>query len=552
LQSDASSQPASQISDVWFEVAFRNLLNAFDPEQGGFTSAPKFPRASVFDFLFRYWLSSGEERGLDMALFTLEKMADGGMYDHLGGGFHRYSVDARWHVPHFEKMLYDQAQLAWNYLAAFQISGRIRFREIVDGILDYVLRDLTSLTGGFYSAEDADSLPAADALEKREGAFYVWTENEIQEHLTAAEALVFARTFGVESGGNTSPENDPHGELRGQNVLIRTNDPDVVAKLTGLKEDEVRRLLESARRKLLSVRSQRPRPHLDDKILTGWNGLMISALARAFQVLEDQRYLMAAQNAARFLRANLYPKPLLRSFREVAGRTQAFAEDYAFLIQGLLDLYEADFDDAWLRWANELQAEMDAAFSDPNGGYYSTREGAADILYRMRDDHDGAEPAADSVAAGNLLRLSLILDQPDLMERATRLIKSHAQTLERSPTALPALLSAALGLISDPLQIVVVTPKLSEEPLVRTIRQYFLPAKIVLGLSVDRRPETCGEWLRREVPALAAFGLIDNHAAAYICRHFACELPVTDVAELTTKLVAEQRRPGNPSSDAHA
>ncbi|MBV8968667.1 MAG: thioredoxin domain-containing protein, partial [Verrucomicrobia bacterium] len=316
LESDSTSQPANQISDVWFEAGFRNLLNAFDPEEGGFTSAPKFPRASVFDFLFRYWQQSGEDRALDMALFTLEKMADGGMYDHLGGGFHRYSVDARWHVPHFEKMLYDQAQLAWNYLVAFQISGRTRFREIADGILDYVLRDLTSSAGGFYSAEDADSLPSADAPEKREGAFYVWSENEIKEHLTPSEALVFARTYGVESGGNTSPESDPHGELRGQNVLIRINDPDVVAKLSGLPEDEVRQLLESARRKLLSVRSERPRPHLDDKIVTGWNGLMISALARAFQVLEDPRYLASAQNAARFLRANLYPKPLLRSFRE--------------------------------------------------------------------------------------------------------------------------------------------------------------------------------------------------------------------------------------------
>jgi uncharacterized protein YyaL (SSP411 family) len=513
-----------------------------------------------------------------MALFTLEKMADGGMYDHLGGGFHRYSVDARWHVPHFEKMLYDQAQLAWNYLGAFQISGRTRFREIAVGILNYVLRDLTSPTGGFYSAEDADSLPAyrglteladlsdkasaksevlgaggsiADAPEKREGAFYVWTENEIKEHLTPAEALVFARTYGVESAGNTSPETDPHGELRGQNVLIRTNDPDVVAKLTGFNEDEVRRLLESAGRKLLSVRSQRPRPHLDDKILTGWNGLMISALARAFQVLEDPHYLTAAQNAARFLRANLYPKPLLRSFREVAGRTEAFAEDYAFLIQGLLDLYEADFDDAWLRWADELQSEMDAGFADPNGGYYSTRVGAADILYRMRDDHDGAEPAADSVAAGNLLRLSLILDRPELMERATRLVRSHAQTLERIPTALPGLLSAALSLITDPLQIVVVTPNIAAEPLVRIVRQYFLPAKIVLGLSANGDFETHGGWLRKQIPALRAFALIDNKATAYVCRHFACEPPVTEAAELTIKLVAEQRRRGNPSPDAH-
>src|SRR5207244_4539451 len=241
------------------------------------------------------------------------------------------------------------------------------------------LRDLTSSEGGFYSAEDADSFPVKGAAEKREGAFYVWSQEEIDRVLTMDESLVFRRMYGIERAGNVFSTSDPHGELAGQNVLYLQNDLEIVAKLTARSQVEVARLISAARQKLKAVRDQRPRPHLDDKIVTAWNGLMISGFAKGFQVLGETRYLAAAQRATDFLQNKLYRNRLLRSYRGTAGTTNGFAEDYAFLIQGLLDLYEADFNVRWLQWAGELQAQMDALFADPKGGYFATEEGVSDI-----------------------------------------------------------------------------------------------------------------------------------------------------------------------------
>jgi uncharacterized protein YyaL (SSP411 family) len=531
---EARTVESGALTANWLENGYRQLASGFDSEEGGFSSAPKFPRPSVFNFLLRYWRRTQKTNSLQMVEFTLRKMARGGIYDHLGGGFHRYSVDDRWHVPHFEKMLYDQAQLAAAYTEIVQVTADPELEQTLRETLDYVLRDLTSPEGGFYSAEDADSLPRAEATEKLEGAFYVWTQEEIERLLTPDESLVFRRMYGVERAGNVVAASDPHRELTGQNVLFMQNDRELVAKLTGRSEEEVSFLISAAKEKLKTVRDQRPRPHLDDKIVTAWNGLMISGFARGFQTLGDPRYLAAAQRASDFLQTELYPRQLLRSYREAAGATNGFAEDYAFLVQGLLDLYEADFDLRWLRWAGELQVQMNALFADPQGGYFSTEEGAVDLLFRMKEDHDGAEPSANSVAAMNLARLAKIFGRKEFQEAASRVLGAFHASLERMPAALPQMLAALDSTMSEPVQIVLAgqrdLPETAE--LLRVIRRRYLPNKVVL---LADGGEGQG-WLSGHIEAIRLMAPVQGRTAAYVCQNFACELPVTDPAQLAELL----------------
>jgi uncharacterized protein YyaL (SSP411 family) len=530
---EAQSTESSPLNLDWLEKGYRQLASGFDPEDGGFTPAPKFPRPAVFNFLLRYWLRTKKENSLEMVQFTLRKMARGGIYDHLGGGFHRYSVDTRWHVPHFEKMLYDQAQLTVAYTEMFQATADPEFKRVVRETLDYVLRDLTSPEGGFYSAEDADSLPEPGATEKREGAFYVWTQQELDRALTPEESMVFRRMYGVERAGNVAEASDPHRELTGRNVLFLQNDPVLVAKLTGKGEEEIAQLVSTARQKLKSIRDERPRPHLDDKIVTAWNGLMISGLAKAFQGLEESRYLEAAQRAGQFLQKNLYQHRLLRSYRGTAGTTYGFAEDYAFLIQGLLDLYEADFDVRWLRWAGELQVQMNALFADPKGGYFSTEEGAPDILFRMKEDHDGAEPSANSVAAMNLARLARIFDRKEFQHSAARIVGVFHPALERMPSALPQMLAALDACMAEPMQIILAGQGQPETAaLLSVVRRRYLPNKVVLLADGGESQN----WLTHHIEALGLMGPVDGKPAAYVCRNFACQLPVTEPEKLAALL----------------
>jgi hypothetical protein len=523
----------------WLEAGYRQLASGFDPDEGGFTSAPKFPRPAIFNFLLRYGYREGKASAFEMAELTLRKMARGGVYDHLGGGFHRYSVDARWHVPHFEKMLYDQAQLVVAYTEIFQITGDHEFEKVTRETLDYILRDLHSPEGGFYSAEDADSLPDAQAAEKKEGAFYVWTQEEIDRLLSPEEALAFRRMYGVERDGNVNPGSDPHGELAGRNVLFLQNDPEMVAKLTGEPADKVLHLIAAAKQKLKAAREKRPRPHLDDKIVTAWNGLMISGFARAFQVLQEPSYLQAAQRAASFLQQNLYERRLLRSYREGAGTTYGFAEDYAFLIQGLLDLYEADFSVHWLQWAGELQVQMNALFADAKGGYFSTEEGAPDILFRLKEDHDGAEPSANSIASMNLARLARIFNSKEFQNSAARIIGTFHSTLDRMAVALPQMLAALDSTITEPVQVIVAgqPEDTSTAELLRVIRRRYLPNKVVL-LADGKKGQ---KWLEQYVEAIRSMAPVNGKSAVYVCRNFTCELPLTDPQQLASLLERQAR-----------
>ncbi len=356
---------------------------SYDVDQGGFSGAPKFPRPSTFNFLLRYWARTDKGPALRMTLDTLRKMWAGGMYDHLGGGFHRYSVDAFWRVPHFEKMLYDQAQLVVSYLEAFQITEDRFFADVATDVLEYVLRDMTDPAGGFYSAEDADSaIDPAHPHEKEEGAFYMWTLEEIAEILDAETASAIVDAFGVSEIGNSI--SDPTGELGNRNVLYQALTAEQTAKQLGRPEPEIAVALEHGKRVLLEARAKRPRPHLDDKIITAWNGLMISAFARASRVLDEPRFLTAATRAAEFIERELFDSEsgtLLRRFRDGEARHPAHLEDYAYLAQGLLDLYEAGFERRWLELAIRLTESQNEKFWDARGWWLLRHLG------RRRLDH---------------------------------------------------------------------------------------------------------------------------------------------------------------------
>jgi uncharacterized protein YyaL (SSP411 family) len=418
---------------------FESIGDSFDKTLGGFGRAPKFPRPVGLNFLFNCYAREGRtsraaQNALQMGLFTLRKMAEGGIHDHLGGGFHRYSVDTYWHVPHFEKMLYDQAQLAVSYAEAYQITREPFFAEVTRDILEYVRRDMTDKQGGFYSAEDADSLLAAGKPERAEGAFYIWTSGEVRQALGEERAKLFSAHYGVEAKGNAPKGSDPHGEFAGKNILIERQSISALAKAFQLTEKEARKTLDESRQKLFALRAKRPRPHLDDKIVTAWNGLMISAFARASQVLDEPAYLQAAETASSFLQDRLYdPKShtLRRSYRQGASEANGFLSDYTFLIQGLIDLYEASFETRWLAWAMELQKTQDDLFWDSaQGAYFETTGKDSTILLRMKEDYDGAEPAPNSVAALNLQRLAQLLDSKDWKAKAQRTLGAFARQLK--------------------------------------------------------------------------------------------------------------------------
>src|SRR3984893_4897018 len=458
----AQSAAADKIEIKVLEKAFEQFSSSFDAKEGGFGNAPKFPRPAALNFLARFYArdpkSDRGKRALEMDLVTLRKMAVGGIHDHLGGGFHRYSVDRYWHVPHFEKMLYDQAQLAVAYLDAFQITQDRQFESVAHDILDYVARDMTSKEGGFFSAEDADSLLEHGKAEHAEGVFYVWTKKEIDTALGHA-AEIFDFHYGAQPNGNAPEASDPQGEFAGKNILIQRHTITETAKHFKKGEDEIGQSLAQSRGKLMSIRAKRPRPHPADKTIAPWNGLMISAYARGAQVLNEPRYLRSAVRAAKFARAKLYDedtKTLFRAYRAGRSEVEGFADDYAFVIQGIVDLYEASLDVEWLKFALELQAAQDRLFLDEkNGGYFSTSGKDKSVVLRMKDDNDSAEPAASSVAALNLLRLAQFRNEKKWEEQGRKTIKSFGVTLAHFPSAMPELLVALIRSLEKPRQIVV-------------------------------------------------------------------------------------------------
>jgi uncharacterized protein YyaL (SSP411 family) len=534
------------IDALVLEAAYRQIDRSYDPKEGGFGNAPKFPRPVTLNFLTRLYArdpkSESGRHALEMALFTLRKMAAGGMHDHIGGGFHRYSVDRYWHVPHFEKMLYDQAQLAVAYLDAFQIAQDRQYQAVARDILDYVARDMTSKEGGFFSAEDADSPvvgagTVTDHLRTAEGAFYVWTKKEIDGALGEA-AEVFDFHYGVQPNGNAPEGSDPQDEFGGKNILIERHTVAETAKHFRKTEEEIGKPLAECRAKLFFIRSKRPRPHLDDKIIAAWNGLMISAYARGAQVLDEPRYLEIATRAAKFLRANLYDgksKLLYRNYRGGRSDIEGFADDYAFVIQGLLDLYEASFDVEWLKFAVQLQETQDRMFFDEkNGGYFSTSGKDESVFLRMKDDNDGAEPSASSVAALNLLRISQSRNDRAMAERAKKTIDAFTTTLSHYPSALPQMLVALDYLLSKPRQVVIAGKKDAPETkaLLKEVHRHFSP-KTVLVLADGAEGQ---KYLGEKNEAIRAMSPLEGKSAAYVCENFTCKAPVIDPKQLADLL----------------
>ncbi len=507
----------------------------FDEARGGFGTAPKFPRPAVFHFLLRYHMRTGDADAKRMTLATLDAMAAGGMHDQIGGGFHRYSTDARWFLPHFEKMLYDQAQLASSYLDAYQLTHDEKYAAVARDIFDYVLRDMTGSDGQFYSAEDADSaVEQAERGEKSEGAFYVWSKEQI-DSLLGKDASLFEFAYGVAAQGNVKV--DPRGEFKGKNVLYAAHTPEEDAKECNLSADEVKAALERSKLALLNARSKRPRPHLDDKTITAWNGLMISAFARGGVILGEAKYTNAAVRAAEFIRTRLYDeksKVLKRRFRDGQANVDGFSDDYAFYIQGLLDLYEVTLDVKWLKLALELQGIQDSLFWDEAGGYFAS--GALDqtLLLRIKESSDNAEPSASSVAALNLLRLAQMSDNKALREKADRTLAHFASRLAEHPSAMPQMLSAALFGMSKPKQIIIAsngdTP--DRRAMLNEIYREYLPNKIILGADGGEGQNFLGE----RVAVIKDVSPIDGKATAYVCENYICKLPTTDLAELRKML----------------
>jgi hypothetical protein len=469
----------------------------YDPDHGGFSGAPKFPRSMTISFLLRRHRRSGSPDLLAKCEKTLEEMARGGMYDQLGGGFHRYSTDARWIVPHFEKMLYDNALLAGAYVEAWQVTKKDFYRRIACETLEYVLRDMTSKEGAFFSAEDADS-------EGIEGKFYVWNPKQLREVLGDKDAERFGRAYDVTDEGNW----DPHEESipKHQSVLRVVADGDFA----------------DLEKKLLEARSRRVRPGLDDKVLTSWNGLMITAFCQAAQAFDEPRYRDAAVRAARFL-LEKHRKPdgtLLRTSRHGEAKIDGYLEDYAALAAAMLDLYETTFDPAWFEEARRLAARAIDLFRDGKAGGFFSTEGGKDLIARMREEYEGAVPTGNALMAMTLLRLHAMTGEAAYRERAEKTVQSFKGELERYPAAFPYLLCAFDWLQGGAKEVVLAGPDTAE--LLRAVRRAYVPNKVV-AFADGKKPA---------FPLLEGKGPVNGKSAAYVCENMACKLPVTDPKDL--------------------
>jgi uncharacterized protein YyaL (SSP411 family) len=522
-QAERSSGNAKTVGEAVLDSAFQYFRRSFDSRLGGFGGAPKFPRPSVHNFLLRYWKRTGNEEALDMVGATLIAMEKGGMNDQLGGGFHRYSVDEYWFVPHFEKMLYDQAQLVTSYLEAFQITKNDAMEMAARRTLDYLLRDMTAPEGAFWSAEDADSAPdPAEPKHKSEGAFYIWAWQEVMDLVGKEHGEWFAFRTGMEREGNV--RQDPHQEFTGRNILFQAHTLQETAAHFSRPVEEVAKALAGAERKLFEVRTKRARPHLDDKILTAWNGLMISAFAKAGHILNEPGYLAAAKKAAGFILTGLRTPDgaLLRRYRAGDAGIDGMLDDYSFFVQALLDLYEATFDFRYLQDAVSLTEKQQSLFEDSeHGGFFASSQADASRLMRLKDDYDGAEPSGNSAALMNLLRLSRITGRSDFDESARRLIAAFADRVASTPWAMPQMLCACEFDLS-PGREIVVAGELAPE-MTRLLWEGFDPNRTLLGAGAE-----LAVWQ----PSVAAM----IGPAVYVCENFTCQAPVTTLEDLAALL----------------
>jgi len=540
LQAELEKRSAERVSldEQTLKTAYHQFGSRFDSDKGGFGSAPKFPQSHINSFLLRYWKRSHSRDALDMAEKTLHEMARGGMYDQLGGGFHRYSTDPAWFVPHFEKMLYDQAIVSRSYVEVFQATGTEAYAQIAREIFDYVLRDMTSPEGGFYSAEDADSYPpeAVEPKKKSEGAFYIWYESEIVQHLGSEAARIFNYHFGVENHGNVA--NDPHGEFKGRNILFVAHTLGETARKFQKSEGEVRKILMDAKEKLFEVRAKRPRPYLDDKVLTDWNGLMISSLAFGSRVLDEDRYREAAKKAADFILERMKRRDgrLLHRYREGDASVTGFLEDYAFFTHGLIDLYEATFEVRYLEEARYLLKEMFRLFWDEGaGGFYFSGKDAEKLISRAKETYDGAIPSGNSVAVLSLLRVGRLTMDREMETWASSTMDAFSVQVAKQPSGFGQMMMA-LDFALGPSQEIVIAGDPDDEmtkEMIRVVYGTFLPSKVVI-----LHPTDSGEAkkIRSLSPFVEKQVALDGKPTAYVCRNYKCELPTSDISKLRSLL----------------
>ncbi|MCH9040291.1 MAG: thioredoxin domain-containing protein [Chloroflexi bacterium] len=529
LMGSANAGNSSPLTEDVLHQAFRRIAGDFDDRHGGVGIQPKFPQPMTYEFLLRYHLRTQNAEALDMVELTLERMANGGIYDQIGGGFHRYSTDTYWLVPHFEKMLYDNALLVQLYLHAYQVTGKPMYRRIVEETLAYVTREMTSPEGGFYSAQDADS-------EGVEGKFFVWMPQEIQGVLGDDDAEVVGRYYGV----------TPHGNFEGRNILHVALDAATLAADEGLTADEFSRLIDRAKQKLLDVRSRRVAPQRDDKVLTSWNGMMLRAFAEAGAILGRPEYVKVAEQNAKFLLDSMVKDGrVLRTYKATTDETGAtgalgeaklngYLEDYAFLIDGLLALHEASFGQRWLTEAIRLGHHMvDLFWDDATGLFYDTGRDHETLVVRPRDFSDNAIPSGSSMASGVLLRLSVITGELGFREKAEAGLRSVRDVMTSYPTGSGHWLGDLDFLLSSPKEVVVVGPRWDEktEALFREVYRHHMPNRVFLGVD----PSASGES-GTDIPLLQDRVTLGGQPTAYVCENYVCNLPVTDPKELAKQL----------------
>ena len=583
-------------SDAAQAAAFDHHSETFDAEFGGFGTAPKFPHSMGLSQLLRFYLRSRNEHALHMVELTLDKMARGGIYDQLGGGFHRYSVDERWLVPHFEKMLYDNALLAVTYLEAYQVTRKGLYRRIVEETLDYVLREMAQPRGGYSATQDADSegggfhrysvderwlvphfekmlydnaLLAVTYLEAyqvtrkglyrriveetldyvlremaqprggysatqdadsegEEGLFFLWTSEEVERHLPAEQARLFCRYYGVTTEGN----------FEGKNILHISSEMADLGALLGVEVDELQRAVALGRERLLAVREKRILPARDDKIVVAWDGLMISAMARAHAVLGHRRYIDSGIAAATFILSELRSNTgtLMHSFKDGKSSGSGFQDDYACFINGLVDLYEATYEPAWLGAAVELTGQMVERFWDPEGSsFFFTEEGATDLIVRSRNPFDNSTPSGNSMAALAMMRLGALTGDESLWDKGVRTVGSFAGLLERSPTSFAQMGCALDFSLQTPLEIAVVGEGAGPQPLAAAVHEYFLPNKVVCGWPSRAGGDSTPEEAERLVPLLAG-KCANSLQAAYVCEEMVCSPPIEAPQTLAQRL----------------
>jgi uncharacterized protein YyaL (SSP411 family) len=533
LERSTDYAPGGELGESTLHSAYRQFEQSFDKRNAGFGNAPKFPTPHNFLFLLRYWKRTGKTEALEMVEKTLQAMRRGGIYDHAGFGFHRYSTDARWLVPHFEKMLYDQAMLAMAYTETYQATGNKEYEKTAREIFTYVLRDMTDPDGGFYSAEDADS-------EGEEGKFYFWSEEEIKKALNDEEAELIIKLYNIQQGGNF--EDQASRKKTGESILHLTGTWAEEASRLNMSEAALRNQAESALKKLFDVREKRIHPYKDDKILTDWNGLLIAALAKAARAFDEPKYARAAGRSVEFILKNLRQEDgrLMHRFRDGQAAITGNLEDYAYLIWGLIELYQATFDIGYLETALQLNDDLVSHFWDhENGGFYFTPDDGEELLVRQKEIYDGAVPSGNSVAAYNGIRLARMTGNNSYEEIASRINNLFSGHVGRAPSAFTLLLTALDFGVGPSYEVVIVGDEKSTRTreMMLALSSSFLPDKVVIFRPAGERMPKIAEiapFVRNQTD-------IDGRTTAYVCRNYTCNLPTTDIQQML-----EQLKAGNP------